>query len=89
VWVLTVLNGSMEFKVQSLKPYNYGNESTGVLVINGVGTLTATCIAGQTEKTSLSTLTVPPGTYTYTLTAEIEIFGGITSGAAVTNILTV
>ena len=86
---LTVLNGSMEFKVQSLKPYNYGNESTGVLVINGVGTLTATCIAGQTEKTSLSTLTVPPGTYTYTLTAEIEIFGGITSGAAVTNILTV
>lgn len=85
---LTVLNGSMEFKVQSLKPYNYGNESTGVLVINGVGTLTATCIAGQTEKTSLSTLTVPPGTYVYTLTAEIELLG-FPSGTAITNILTV
>lgn len=83
---VTITNGSMTFTITSTKSFNYGNESTGVLNVSGIGVITATCISGASTQTSYGTLTLPIGTYSYTLTAEIEILG-TTSGNAITNII--
>lgn len=86
---VTVTNGSVNVYLQSSKAYNYANVSNASLSVTSVGTLNATAISGDMNDNSLpSVLTIPPGTYNYTLGAEISLDGGLTSGMAQSDIYT-
>ena len=87
---LTVSNASMTFKVNSYKPFNYGNTTQGQLIINGIGTVTTTNPSGgSTTTVSTGQLVVPPGTYPYTINSILTIDGGLTMGAAVASVVVV
>ena len=86
---VTVTNGSVNVYIRSSKAFNYVNVSEASLNIGSVGTLTATAASGDTQEYSLpSTLTIPPGIYPYTLSAEITLDGGVTSGMGQSDIYT-
>lgn len=86
---VTVTNGSVNVYIQSSKATNFSNVSYATLNVTSVGSLSVTCISGDTNDNSLpSVLTIPPGTYNYTLGAEISLDGGFTFGVAQSHIYT-
>ena len=86
---VTVTNGSVNVYIQSSKAFNYVNVSYASLSVTSVGSLNATASSGDINDNSLpSVLTIPPGTYNYTLGAEISLDGGVTSGMAQSDIYT-
>ena len=86
---VTVTNGSVNVYVRSSKQYQYGNVSYTTLNVTSVGSLSVTCASGDLNEDSLpSVLTIPPGTYNYTLTAELNLDGGETAGQAQSDIYT-
>ena len=86
---VTVTNGSVNVYIQSSKATNFSNVSYATLNVTSVGSLSVTCISGDTNDNSLpSVLTIPPGTYNYTLGAEISLDGGFTHGVAQSHIYT-
>lgn len=87
---LTVINGTMSFKVNSYKPFNYDNISKGRLEITGIGYIEVTNPTGTSSTvTSTSQLNVPPGTYHYTLYSIVDFYGTLTFGVAEAQIVQV
>lgn len=87
---VTVNGGAVTVKVSSYKPFNYANTSVSELIIGSIGTISATNASGNsTTITSTGQLTLPVGTYPYTINTILTIDGGLTSGAAVSNIVNV
>ena len=88
---LTV-TGSKTYKITVKNNFNYNNLGTGSLKLerNGgtiLGTITVSTDGTSNTKTSVSSLVVPAGTYTYTLTSWLDIIPSATSGAGTVNII--
>ena len=87
---VTVTGGPVTVKISSYKPFNYANTSVSELIIGSIGTISATNASGNsTTVTSTGQLTLPVGIYPYTINTILTIDGGLTSGAAVSNIVNV
>lgn len=87
---VTVTGGPVTVKVSSYKPFNYANASVSELIVGSIGTISATNASGNsTTVTSTGQLTLPVGIYPYTINTILTIDGGLTSGAAVSNIVNV
>lgn len=87
---VTVTGGPVTVKVSSYKPFNYANTSVSELTVSSVGTISATNSSGNSSTvTSTGQLTLPVGIYPYTIKTVLTIDGGLTSGAAVSNIVNV
>ena len=87
---VTVTGGPVTVKVSSYKPFNYANTSVSELIVSSVGTISATNSSGNSSTvTSTGQLTLPVGIYPYTINTILTIDGGLTSGAAVSNIVNV
>lgn len=86
---VTVTNGSVNVYIQSSKATNFSNVSSATLNVTSVGSLSVTCASGDTTENSLpSVLTIPPGTYNYTLGAEITLDSSFYIGVAQSHIYT-
>ena len=90
IGTVTVTGGPVTVKVSSYKPFNYANTSVSQLIVDSVGTISATNPSGNSSTvTSTGQLTLPVGIYPYTINTILTIDGGLTSGAAVSNIVNV
>ena len=69
--------------------FNYSNSGQATLIISGIGTLTVSTDGTPNAVLSSGTLTVPVGTFTYTLKARLAISGGFTMGAVTSTIVDV
>lgn len=76
---LTVVGGDVVFFAQTFNQNYDSNIATGTLEITGIGTVSATT-TGTQPVNSTSSLTVPPGTYQITLTAQIQVLAGSLKG---------
>jgi len=85
--VLTVTGGSISYKVSAKNQFNYTNDTTAELTISGIGTISVQTDGSYGAKLSVGTLTVPPGTYNYTLKVTLNIIFGFSSGAGTATIV--
>lgn len=76
---LTVVGADVRFFAQAYNANYDGNLATGTLEITGIGTISVSN-NGTQPLNSTSFLTVPPGTYDITLTAQIQVFPGSQKG---------
>ena len=86
---LTVTGGSKRYNVSVKNQFNYSNSGQATLIISGIGTLTVSTDGTPNAVLSSGTLTVPVGTFTYTLKARLAISGGFTMGAVTSTIVDV
>ena len=77
--LLTVEGGDLTLSVTASKSFNYANTAEATLTIAGgssVTTIASPSVASQTS----GTITLTPGTYTYTLTGDLTINSPLTYG---------
>jgi len=86
---VNISGGSMTFKASAYMPYNISNAGQATLAVNGVTLVAYHTSGGASSNESSSSVTLPAGTYPYTLTSYVQQSGGTTSGTLVASIITV
>lgn len=84
---LTVTNGPANLYITVTHQTGFDNIGYGSISVNGVGSISTQTVSGNQSSTSLpSTLTVPTGTYTYTITSILTISGSNSFGVISTSV---
>lgn len=78
---LTVTGDTRTFKVQAYNQFNGGNNANASLTVTGIGNISIATTGLSPGGTSTSSLTVPPGSYSYTLEVSGTVNPPATSGA--------
>jgi len=82
---LTVTNGPANLYITVTHQSGFDNVGYGSIEVSGVGSISTQTVSGNQSSTSLpSTLTVPTGTYTYTITSILTIEGSNSFGVITT-----
>jgi hypothetical protein len=84
---LTVTNGPANLYITVTHQTGFDNIGYGSISVNGVGSISTQTVPSNQSSTSLpSTLTVPTGTYTYTITSILTITGSNQFGVISTSV---
>lgn len=79
---VTVVGSDRTYRAFAANQFNYENNVTTTLTVNGVSS-TATTISGQYGTFYGSNQTISEGTYAYTIEVQLSLASGLTTGAGV------